>query len=243
MIEIKQTTPIWTFKKQLENQVGKIDNFHRDWKNYFAHNYTRITISQLNQESNCTLCGHPIFKEVGLLERTGSKVVNYKGIDFSIPDKIEVGCDCYGYNIKPVQNIIEKLRGAFPNLKVELDEDKIDINKLIQALFNYGITNAVSMNYKILITVKYLTCNDYIQLSNCMQFTAWPRYYPTNKSKKNISDVVFPSYAKPLSKIRPGTWPNTCEKWGDIFDNENYIVVINRDMIDNLIAEFKRSKK
>ena len=116
--------------------------FHSDWINYFAHNYTRITISQLNQESNCTLCGHPIYKEVGLLERTGSKVVNYKGIDFSIPDKIEVGCDCYGYNIKPVLNIIEKLRSFFPNLKVELDEDKIEINKLIISLINYSLKNA-----------------------------------------------------------------------------------------------------
>jgi hypothetical protein len=197
----------------------------------------------LKQESNCTLCGHPIYKEVGILERTGSKVVNYKGIDFSIPDKIEVGCDCYGYNIRPVLNIVEKLRSIFPNLKVELDEDKIEIIKLIQALFDYGRTNAVSMNYKILIPVKYLTCNDYILLSNLMQRTMWTRYYPTNKTKKNISDVVFNSYDKPLSNIRPGTWPNTCENWGEIFDNENYIVVINKDMIDNLIVEYKRSKK
>lgn len=243
MIEITETTPIWTFKKQLENQVGHIDNFHRDWKKYFAQHYTRITISQLNQESNCTLCGHPIFKEVGLLERTGSKVVNYKGIDFSIPDKIEVGCDCYSDKITPVLKIIEKLRGEFPNLKVELDEDKIEINKLIISLMNYSLKNTIFKNYKILIPVKYLTCNKYEDLSNCMQRTMWTRYYPTDKAKKNISDVVFNSYDKPLSNVRPGTWSNTWQNWAEIFDNENYIVVINRDMIDNLITEFKRSKK
>lgn len=196
----------------------------------------------MNQESNCTLCGHPIKKEVGLLERTGSKVVNYKGIDFSIPDKIEVGCDCYSYKIRPVLNIVEKLRDVFTNLKVELDEDKIDINKLIQALFDYCIKNNVNMNYKILIPVKYLTCNNYKLLSNCMQRTIWTRYYPTTKAKKNISDVVFPSYEKPLSNVRPGTWANTWENWAEIFDNENYIIVINRDMIDKLIAESKGVK-
>lgn len=229
-------------KTKLEKLVS--GKFHSDWINYFAHNYTRITISQLNQESNCTLCGHPIYKEVGMLERTGSKVVNYKGIDFSIPDKIEVGCDCYGYNIRPVLNIVEKLRSIFPNLKVELDKDKIEIIKLIQALFDYSRTNAVSMNYKILIPVKYLTCNNYAKLSYCMQRTMWPRYYPSTTIKKNISDVVFPSYAKPLSNVIPGQLPNTPANWNTIFSRHgNYIVVINRDMIDNLIAEFKRSKK
>lgn len=236
-IVIKQTTPIWTFKKQLENALGPISKskFHQIWMNNFAPEYTRIYIQELNEDSNCTLCGHDIHKQKGRLMLTGNKTVNYENNQITLPDTIDVGCDCYGYKLGPVLNIIDKLQAKFNNINVPLEKDQINILRLIAELITYHRNNSCVNPYKILIPVKYLYCSDFGLLSDCMSKTQYTRYFPCKTSKKNIADVVFLAWARPLSKVRPGMLSNNYYNWSSIFDNPNYIIVINSDMIDNLI--------
>lgn len=242
MLVIKETTPEWTFKKQLENHFGKMSksNFHFVWQQYFAQNYTRINISRLNEDSFCTLCGHDIHKQIGELELTGNKVVNFKDEDVEIPNKINVGCDCYANKLGPVLKIIEKLQDNFNGIRVSIEDDKINILKLIHELMLYYERNTIWNDYKIMIPIKYLVCNDYDTLNKCMVKTNYPKYYPTSKAKKGISDVVFKPYDKPLSKVKVGWCNNTMDLWMDVFDNDEYIIVINSDMIASLTNEHKK---
>ena len=63
---------------------------------------------------------------MGVIKRTGAKVVNCKGVDFSIPDIMLVGCDCYGIKSgSSLTKIIEKLQAEFPGLVVKLYDNKI----------------------------------------------------------------------------------------------------------------------
>lgn len=151
-----------------------------------------------------------------------------------------VGCDCYGNKIRPLLNIIDKLENRFNLIKITIEKDKIDILKLICQLVRYHLRNTCAGSYKIMIPVKYLCCNDYNVLTSWMTRTQWTKYYPTTKSKKNISDVIFGVYDKPLSGVNPGTGANFASTWENIFYNSEYIVVINSDMIDNLTNEYKQ---
>lgn len=243
MIEIKETTPVWTFKKQLENHFGKMSktNFHSIWQQYFAHNYTRINISRLNEDSFCTLCGHDIHKQIGELELTGNKVVKFKDEDVVLPNKINVGCDCYANKLGQVLKIIEKLQDNFNGIRVSIEDDKINILKLIHELMLYYERNSIWNDYKIMIPVKYLVCNHYDLLNDCMIRTKHTKYYPTMKAKKGISNVVFKPYDKPLANVKPGSCNNTKEHWWSIFNTDaNFIIVINSDMIASLTNEHRR---
>ena len=151
-----------------------------------------------------------------------------------------VGCDCYGNKIRPLLNIIDKLENHFNLIKITIEKDKIDILKLIWELMNYRLRNTCVSPYKIMIPVKYLCCSNYEYLKECMSRTQWTKYYPTTKSKKNISDVIFGVYDKPLSGVNPGTGANFASTWETIFYMPEYIVVINSDMIDNLTNEYKQ---
>lgn len=242
MLEIKETTPQWTFKKQLENHFGKMSktHFHNVWKEYFAPSYTRINISRLNEDTFCTLCGHDIHKQLGELELTGNNVVKFKDEDVVLPNKINVGCDCYANKLGPVLKIVEKLQDNFNGIRVSIEGDKINILKLINELMLYYERNSIWNDYKIMIPVKYLVCNHYDLLNDCMIRTKQPKYYPTNKAKKGISNVVFKPYDKPLSKVKQGSCNNTKEHWEILFGFKDFIIVINSDMIASLTNEHRR---
>lgn len=242
MVVIDKTTPVWTFKKQLENSFGPMSKskFHEIWNNHFSKEYTRICLHELNQESHCSLCGHEIYSQEGKIVRTGNKIVQYNGIDVSIPDEMTVGCDCYGNNIKPLLNIVSKLEEKFNLIEIPIDKDKINILRLISELARYELRNTCVPSYKIMIPVKYLYCSNYDTMANWMGRTMWTRYYPTTKAKKNITDVIFGIYDKPLANVRPGTWGNCSNTWKVIFNNSEFIVVINSDMIKNITEQYKQ---
>lgn len=214
--------------------------FHNVWHSNFASEYTRIHITELKQESNCSLCGHPIYKQVGRLELTGQKLITYKNEVVSLPDTMLVGCDCYGNKLGPVLKIIDKLQYKFNLIEVSLEQDKINLLRLVSELVKYRLRNSCVSPYKIMIPVKYLYCENHKTLASWMTRTQWTRYYPTTKPKKNWSNVVFNAYEKPMAKVRPGTGTNTKETWEYVFLNTEYIIVINSDMIDNLTNEYKK---
>lgn len=244
MIEITETTPTWTFKKQLENHFGKMSKecFHSVWHQYFADNYTRINISQLNEASFCTLCGHPIRKQIGELILTGNKVVKFKNEDVVLPNKINVGCDCYANKLGAVLNIVEKLQNNFNGIQVSIVNDKINILSLIYELMLYYERNSFWKKYKIMIPVKYLVCNDYDTLNDCMIRTKQTQYYFAENAKKGISNVVFKTYEIPLSNVRKGICNNTKEHWEMLFGCKDFIIVINSDMIASITNEHKNKR-
>lgn len=202
------------------------------WDEYFAPHYKQISISELTEESNCTLCGHPIYKSVGVIKRTGAKVVNCKGVDFSIPDVMLVGCDCYGIKSgSSLTKIIEKLQAEFPGLVVKLYDNKIMLLDLLSQL-----SKIQHNSYKIMIPVRYLYCSNYEKLMFALNRSQYNYFVKSNKCITGWGKVVFKSYEKPLKRTR-------ITKIGDSNLLETYftdpyyegsVVIINSDVFTKI---------
>lgn len=199
------------------------------WQEHFSSHYKQISITELNQESNCTLCGHPIYKNVGVIKRTGGKEVVVDGQTFSIPDIMTVGCDCYGLkNGSSIINIIDKLQKDFPGLEVKLYEGKIMVLDLISQL-----SKIKHSSYKLMIPMRYLYVSDCNKLYDCLNRSQYNNIVITQKMINGWGDVVFSPYNTPLSKVhtdRVSLW--MLEQLGNSRIYPGTILIINSDMFN-----------
>lgn len=177
------------------------------------------------------MCGHPIYKSIGYIKRTGDKVVNCRGVDISIPDIMTVGCDCYGLKSgSSLIKIIEKLQSEFPGLVVKLYDKKIKVLDLI-----YQLSKIKHNAYKIMIPLRYLFCSDYDKLINALNRSNYNYLVKSGKALTGWSNVVFKPYDKPLKR--------TCTfKINDPMSMETYftdpyfegsVLIINSDIYFN----------
>lgn len=212
-IQIDKTTPNNTFKKQLEEGLGKklnTDDFHAIWNMYFAPSYDKLTLMSLDEHSNCTLCGHAISKQIGIIERTGQKTVQMGNHTVTIPDSIRVGCDCYGLKSTSVIDIIDKIQDKFPGIKVPLWNGKLNFPDLVMYLYKYREDTGIDLDGKFIIPVKYIDfskiirnklqgkLSQYARIADILRLSDYNNCIVSDTRLRGWKDVYYGKYDKPI---------------------------------------------
>ena len=178
------------------------NEFHSIWSQYFAPYYEQITLNSLNEESHCTLCGHIIYNQIGLIEKTRTGDIICEGKTFQVPYTMKVGCDCYGLKGSGIFKIINRLNDMFPNLKVQVRKGKIKVDVLCKDLHYEMLKNKPAKHYKMFLPMKYLTCGDEEWLQELLDKSDYPYLILSQKNKQGWSDVFYEWYERPISDVR-----------------------------------------
>ena len=189
-------------KNGLGRKLGKKE-FHSIWAQHFAPYYEQITLSEVNSESHCTLCGHPIYNFVGKIEKTLPGDITFEDVIFQVPNTMEVGCECYELRGSGLFKIIKTINEKFPGIKVKVRNGKILLDSLLADIYEQMKNKPLDKHYKMFIPIKYLTCNHFDMIYQLLQKSEYPYLIYSEKDKKGWADVFYEYWEKPISNVKP----------------------------------------